>query len=807
MDNEVRHNLHDDRTSECRSFGSNILPSSQSRKISIGVMADSKGSTRCGITKDNGPIVANTERLISNVENFIGEISKVQRVTTSFNTKKVEGPEEALKCSWIPKPFYQRTTNSDDILQPDQAFNLLASAVERDKLKEKECAAGKNPVQLFSKSNQISIFTSSNDNQKKSDGETSRSKGRKDETTERVEEFTFIPAKEVSESDKTKPENKTTRFENNTENLRMKLCQILGTTSMSAPGIQHADSQTRKKGQGEDRLPLEQPVNLKDKKFVKARQYSDPIETDSENTDRTPKRPVTRSVTRKRMPSKKQQAKGKNTPSSIDAKDCPDKSIFSFNGKWTGRRDTFPNDGSSMSLKEKGQGKNSKVGPHKTFFTENDIADKFNRDTSKTDLPLNHEVTFSLGNKMGGFSSCLPDHQTKCPPKPKLNQRKVYYQPPAVNNTDMREELQVSEKGNQQEYTSDPVVQNVAKSQDNLRSPTLQLNTPVLSSSPSPTAKTDQKANDISSPVSSERFSLGAIRNLRTFQTPEPEFDWPREQKQSSDMEGLKYSTHGKETQETPPFKETEEQDGSSDSSSEESNFSGSQEGAKVRHIADRKSFTLRPVKRMRKHEGIKLSDRSPASVSSKGSEESDSIDEASEQNQDGFVRAVELFASELVKLKTKLKSMTSQKSSEILKSVAEEIHLQLQNVHSQIQTDIGKLTGLSKSKRKRLETRFEDQQKHLRLIYDKFKEEVNLHLQDCRSTVEALDADQIEIKGAMEKQRVAHKKLLSHVEEAVEMQLNDAQRKISATHEMARGKLLQLKQVIVMCLEDGIIS
>ncbi|CAL0300181.1 unnamed protein product [Lupinus luteus] len=764
MDNEVRHKLQDDRTSECRSFGSNIIPSSQSRKISIGVLADSKGSTRCGITKDNGPIVANTERIISNVGNFIGEISKVQRVITSFNTKKVEGPEEALKCSWIPKPFYQRTTTSDDILQPDQAFNLPASAVERDKLKGKGCAAGKNPVQLFSKSNQISIFTSSNDNQKKSDGETSRSKGRKDETSERVEEFTFITAKEVSESDKTKPEDKTTSSKNSTENLRMKLCQILGTTSMLAPGTQRADLQTRKKGQGEDRLPLEQLVNPKDKKFVKTRQYSDPIETDSENTDRTPKRPVTRSVTRKRMPSKKQQAKGKNTPSSKDTKDCPDKSIFSFNGKWTGRRDTFPNGGFSMSLKEKGQGKKSKVGPHETFFTENDTADKFNGDTSKTDLPLNDGATFSLGNKMGGFSCCLPDHQTKSPPTPKLNQRKVYYQPPAVNSTDLHEELQVLEKGNQQEYTSDPVVKNVAKSQDNLQSPTFQLNTPALSSSPSPTPKTDQKANDISSPVSSKRFSLGAIRNLRTFQTPEPEFDWPGEQKEFYDMEGLKYSTLGKET---PPFKETEEQDGSSDSSSEESNFSGSQEG----------------------------------------SEESDSIDEASEQNQDGFVRAVELFASELVKLKTKLKSMTSQKSSEILKSVAEEIHVQLQNVHSQIETDIGKLTGLSKSKRKRLETRFEDQQKHLRLIYDKFKEEVNLHLQDCRSTVEGLDADRIEIKGALEKQRVAHKKLLSHVEEVVEMQLNDAQRKISATHEMARGKLLQLKHVIVMCLEDRITS
>lgn len=95
--------------------------------------------------------------------------------------------------------------------------------------------------------------------------------------------------------------------------------------------------------------------------------------------------------------------------------------------------------------------------------------------------------------------------------------------------------------------------------------------------------------------------------------------------------------------------------------------------------------------------------------------------------------------------------------------------------------------------------------QKQLRLIYDRFKEEVNLHLQDCRSTVEDLEADQIEIKGALEKQRVAHKKLISQVEESVDVQLNDAQKKITSTQQMARGKLLQLKQVITMCLKEGI--
>lgn len=53
------------------------------------------------------------------------------------------------------------------------------------------------------------------------------------------------------------------------------------------------------------------------------------------------------------------------------------------------------------------------------------------------------------------------------------------------------------------------------------------------------------------------------------------------------------------------------------------------------------------------------------------------------------LVRAVELFALGLEKLKTKMKTATTRKSSEILKSVAAEVHLQLQTVESQIQTDM----------------------------------------------------------------------------------------------------------------------
>lgn len=49
----------------------------------------------------------------------------------------------------------------------------------------------------------------------------------------------------------------------------------------------------------------------------------------------------------------------------------------------------------------------------------------------------------------------------------------------------------------------------------------------------------------------------------------------------------------------------------------------------------------------------------------------------------------VSLLGLELEKVKTKMMSVTNKKCSEILVSAAEEIHAQLQNVESRIQTDL----------------------------------------------------------------------------------------------------------------------
>ncbi|CAI8603626.1 unnamed protein product [Vicia faba] len=783
MATAARKILHDEHANDCRSMGSNFLQSSQSRKISIGVMADSKASLRSGPVKKDGGLTPNTEKVASKVGNVTGEESKAEGVTTSSKLKKAGGPK-VVEGSWMSKSPYQKSPTSEVNLQANKTSSLLVSPAGKNEPDGVGCEAR---VHFFS----VQTPHIPANNYKKFDGDTDRSsrrKGRKDGSAEeRAEEFTFTTTPKVFESDKTNAEDKISRTENKTENLRMKLCQILGATS--SPKIQDSGSHTCNKDK--ESLSLKPRLNRKGNDFVKSKQNSDTIETDSESSDHTRKRPVTRSRTRKKASSQKQQGKGKSDLVFKDEEKHQEKSILSFEEKGIG--------GSSVALKKKSQGKNSKIGPHKICFNENHTADKLLQDTSKTDPPLHAEALFSFGNKIGGFKGFSSDYHTKNPQTKKKDQEKDIYQPQTVNNNDQHVELEVSENRNHQECRSIPVAQSVSKSRDDFQSPTFQFKTPTLSSL-SPTPKMDQEENDVNSPASIERpkFCMRTIPNLRTFLSSEPDFT-TREQDKSHQTKDSKYSIPRKEESFE---KETKEQDGSSDSSYEERNIKGRNQGSRAKHTAERKSFTLHPIKRLRKHKGIKFNDTSPASVSSKDIEESD---EASEQAQDGFVRVVELIALELAKLKNKLKLATSQKSSEILNSVAEDIHLQLQDVHSQIQTDLGKLTNLNKSKRKRIETRFEDQQKQLRLIYDRFKEEVNLHMQGCRSTVEDLEADQIEIKGALEKQRVAHKKLISQVEEAVEVQLNDAQKKITSTQEIARKKLLQLKQVITMCLKEAI--
>jgi len=103
---------------------------------------------------------------------------------------------------------------------------------------------------------------------------------------------------------------------------------------------------------------------------------------------------------------------------------------------------------------------------------------------------------------------------------------------------------------------------------------------------------------------------------------------------------------------------------------------------------------------------------------------------------EDVEISVITLFAFSLEKVRSKLKYLTNQRFVEILMSVAKKVHMQLQNVEFQIQADMGRITSLNKSKRKHVEEVLQEKQQHLSSIYERCKEEVTRHLQDCKSTL-----------------------------------------------------------------------
>ncbi|XP_021897184.1 meiosis-specific protein ASY3 isoform X3 [Carica papaya] len=209
--------------------------------------------------------------------------------------------------------------------------------------------------------------------------------------------------------------------------------------------------------------------------------------------------------------------------------------------------------------------------------------------------------------------------------------------------------------------------------------------------------------------------------------------------------------------------------DGLSESSSSSGDSDSSKEGQRERGTfsgncsPEKSKFMLSPTKTVSDLKGIRIDELSPNLPFPEGVHENDCLAESSEQDQeDGLGSAVTILALALENFERKLASAAKKKSSEILISVSNGIKLQLQNAEFQIQTDLENLTSLSNSKRKHVETRL---------------------------------------------QETSHKKLISQLEEAVQNQLDDAHRRITAVNELARGKMLQLKRILGQCLKEGILD
>uniref|UniRef100_A0A0A8ZFL0 Meiosis-specific protein ASY3-like coiled-coil domain-containing protein n=1 Tax=Arundo donax TaxID=35708 RepID=A0A0A8ZFL0_ARUDO len=89
------------------------------------------------------------------------------------------------------------------------------------------------------------------------------------------------------------------------------------------------------------------------------------------------------------------------------------------------------------------------------------------------------------------------------------------------------------------------------------------------------------------------------------------------------------------------------------------------------------------------------------------------------------------------------------------------------------------------------------EQQEKLRILHEKFKEEVNKQLLDCRNSLEDFESYRAELKGVADKQKSSHKKLLVNAEKTVGAQLNDAETKIDDVQKRVRKRMKGLKYVL----------
>ncbi|PPD81016.1 hypothetical protein GOBAR_DD22041 [Gossypium barbadense] len=695
---DVRQSLREDQMSDCRSYGSNFHPSSQSRKISIGVMVDYLAKRKPGCTKEDQDKWANAERIKPSIGISLEGKNKGHAVTTSEGKQTEDAGQ--VKSPWItPRSLHRKALAPETASLREETSNPRQTTLNIVEDVPETYSAPCSPNQNFnahnvgSKQNKFGLIN----------GFAYQRKVWKDGKSQRVEELNFANAS---------------------------------------------------KGK----------VELKHKAAVKPRQNSVTVAIVSDNPNKTVKRPVTCPLIQKRSPAK---VKFSNTKIGLSSKQKHGDNIFSFGEGRSAKLDGTVNGGSLLPRKRKTAKKSSKIDPHQVCFPEENAADEIKQTTYRTETPppaklagtvnggsllpqkkgtekksskidphqfcfpeennadeikqttyrietpLPAEKTSILGNKI----ESLPDSYSE---KGRENFEKVQekdtFHSPLINETHRQSNFDNSpEKGDKQEDEGNTSLRNFLQTQDDFQSPTFGFKTPILNTSASPTPKTVEIEQDLS------------LCFLIEFQE-----------------DTVKYTNSS--LREPMPGKETIDavNEHSESSSTSEQQWSGNfEEGSPIIKNYDC-NFLSKVVLLYFSSEGG-------------GIGESYWFQEHLEQDQeDELTRAITLLPLALETFKSKIDSSTTKKSTEILMSISEEMKSMLLNAEAQIESDVGKLTGLSKTKRKRLETRLLEQQELLKLILEKFKEDIHRHLLDCSSILEGMEAHQNELKGIMKKQNVS---------------------------------------------------
>ncbi|XP_019082437.1 PREDICTED: uncharacterized protein LOC104793679 [Camelina sativa] len=790
--------------SDHRSFGSNYHPSSQSRKISIGVMADTQPKRNPGTDKADGDVIARVEKLKSATATDLqankkdkGDLAARQRSSAQV-TGRVTSPwtrSSHRKLGTLENVLSKQTSSLSGSKGLNKGLDVVHQAPARESFQDFPISTPQH--------------THGELNGGKNDKVTDRSPGRMEEPPSAVLQQKVASQRE--EMGKPGKEQNGT-----TDALRSKLWEILGKASPA----NNEDVNSETPEVVKTNLKLSQDKGSNDDPLIKPRHNSDSIETDSESPEVATRRPLTRSLLQKRVGAKGVQKRTK-AGANIGRKTAEEvNNIFSFDEGLRGKAGTAAMNSAVMPKKQRGRRKNTVVQCRKAHSRKKDEADGILKEASKSNTPPRSE---SLGTgKRSSFkdkkgSSREPHPQSKAPKhKPDIRAwEKDFHPSPEAETAATPEIFQgLSKNGEKQERPSGVFMENPIEPENEFQSPTFGYKAPISSPSPcfSPEASPLQPRNI--SPTLDETetpiFSFGTKKTSQgtTGQASDTEKRLPDFFEKKRDY-SFRREISGEQNEDlvlSDPSSDERDSDGSGEDSPVLGHYNSPEERETANWSNEKSKLGSSSAKRNSNFKGTGCVVLSPPTSLSQGIQETDSFQDCSEMDEDdGLGRAVALFAMALQNYEKKVKSAAEKKSSEIIASVSEEIHLELENVKSHIITEAGKASNLAKTKRKHAETRLEEQQEKMRMIHEKFKDDVSHQLEEFKSSIDGLEAHHSDLKGSIKKQRTSHQKLIANFEGGIETKLDNASKRIESVNKSARGKMMQLKMIVAECLKDDV--
>ncbi|CAD6247869.1 unnamed protein product [Miscanthus lutarioriparius] len=567
----------------------------------------------------------------------------------------------------------------------------------------------------------------------------------------------------------------------NSEMLRMKLWEILGGTSQNKQAVASPNpddvetpdqprSQTVKgpsSGNKEvftspfpDNIKTPDPLKRQTVNFTKCKLSLDPIESDSDSPKVVERRPVTRSLGRKKAPvsSKKQSRSAKKPLSTFFS--TPKKkmldNVFTFNEKCTpqtvdqgemNKATESPGSGSPDSAKKRENRKQPYLSPLSPTEDEG---------------IKSSETSFARGYKSHKRPSDI-DGPDKSP-------------------VEHMETQETTDSDKEPEQCPENFLTRAFDQAS--KQPSRSAKKPFSTFHSTPKKKMQGNVftfNEKRTPKTVDQDKMDKATELPGSESPGS----------AEERENSKQPSHS-------PLSPTEDE---GSKSSEQSFAKGYKSHKWLSDIKGPDKSPLEHVGRKSKLKEDRMSKRylsSPTPFATSGTQETIVSDKEQEQCPENYLtRAFDQLVVVLGRFQTKIKSETSKKSSEILAATREIIYQHLEGVEAQMQADVDKLVNTGKSKRRRLESTFEDQQEKLRILHEKFKEEVNKQLLNCRSSLEDFESYHAELKGVADKQKSSHKKLLVNAEKTVGAQINDAETKIAEVQKRARKRMNGLKYVL----------